>query len=178
MAKATVDAAKEAKAIETCGKAFTPLNTQGRRRVLQWLIDSYGTDAEGAASRAPARDQPAGTRRAPRIEEDSSFEDFFDQKEPKSDVHRALVAAYWLQFRGEGGAEGFTPAEVNALLGEIGHDVTNIANAFVNLRAKKKGKGAFLVYAPGDKSKKRHRVTPAGRKIVEAMVAGNSNGKD
>lgn len=191
MAKSDVDAVKEAKAIETCGKSLTPLSKGGRKRVLDWLLDSFGSDVvRGAASGSPASrstgkvsvSQPSIRPAADPGDEHSSFEELFDAAKPKTDVQRALVAAYWLQYRTEAGdvsTTGFGPAEANELLHSIGHRITTISMAFVNLRKKKQGQAAPIVQFVIKGSKKTSlRVTPAGKKRVETMLQGDGSAAD
>lgn len=190
MAKSDVDAVKEAKAIETCGKALSPLSKGGRKRVLDWLLDSFGSetttrDSRSAtpAPRAMSQRSASSTQRgADEGGEHSSFEELFEAAKLKTDVQRALVAAYWLQFRGDAGdasATGFSTAEANELLHTIGHRIKNVAMAFRNLRKKKQGQAAPVVQFVVKGSKKTSlRVTPAGKKRAETMLQGDGSAED
>ncbi len=186
-----IEAAKEAKAIETCGKLLAALNKGGRKRVLEWLWDSFGSRTERERStaglpqggeRGTTRDRiPPASKKTGASDDYSKFEELFEAAGAKTEVDRALLAGYWLQFRGDAGAgpaESFTSAEANQLLHSIGHRIAHVGRAFQHLRDRRQGQGAWVVTVGAKKGDGRLKVTPTGKKRVETMLSGDPGADD
>jgi hypothetical protein len=130
----------EIEAMGQVAAALDVLTDDARARVVRWAADRYGA----AITAAPARngtvrvggfeqaleDRPP---RAPEVREASEptfehFVDLFDAVDPKSDIDKALTAAYWLQVVSKQGS--WQSLRVNNLLKDMGHGVANVTSAF------------------------------------------------
>jgi hypothetical protein len=161
--------------IEAMGQVVAALdklgNNDARARVLRWASDRYGVPL---AVSGPARPE-TGTfdgrvdDMAPRgadIREASepvyeAFVDFFDAVDPKSDVDKALTAAYWLQVFSK--QPSWQSLRVNNLLKDMGHGVANVTSA---LRTAQERKPALVrqVHKSGrsQQSWKTYKLTTSG----------------
>ena len=161
--------------IEAMGQVVTALDKLGtddaRARVLRWAADRYGVPF---AMSAPARSE---TRMLDGHAEDKSsraadtrevtepvyeaFVDLFDAVDPKSDVDKALTAAYWLQVVTK--QPSWQSLRVNNLLKDLGHGVANVTSA---LRTAQERKPALVrqVHKSGrsQQSWKTYKLTTTG----------------
>jgi hypothetical protein len=94
--------------------------------------------------------------------------ELFARTNPQTETERALVVGYWLQM--SDGQSEFDSQRVNSELKHLGYPVSNITRAFDSLKptlvqqTKKTG--------TTKQARKRYRLTHAGQKRVEAMLAG------
>jgi hypothetical protein len=120
-------------------------DNDARVRVLRWAADRYGVTF---ASVAPGRPSPgiyegSAEESSPRASVDARdaepafehFVDLFDQVDPKSDVDKALTAAYWLQIVSR--QPSWQALRVNNLLKDMGHGVGNVTSALRTAQERK-----------------------------------------
>jgi hypothetical protein len=113
------------------------LDDDARVRVLRWAAERYGVSIAPAVSvrpsavmsDGPAEDKPS---RVPDTRDASEpifeqFVDLFDAVDPKTDVDKALTAAYWLQIVSK--QPSWQSLRVNNLLKDMGHGVGNVTSA-------------------------------------------------
>ena len=150
-----------------------------RVRVLRWAADRYGVlIAEPAPAKPsyglldePVQDRPS---RAPDVREAveptyEHFVDLFDAVDPKSDVDKALTAAYWLQVVSK--QPSWQSLRVNNLLKDMGHGVGNVTSA---LRSAQERKPALVrqVHKSGraPQSWKTYKLTTSGVAYVRRKL--------
>lgn len=136
--------------IEAMSQVVTALDNGGldddaRMRVLRWAADRYGlsiTPKAAARMTAAAYDAPTEERpaRVSEVREASEpafdqFVDFFDAVDPKTDVDKALTAAYWLQVISK--QPSWQSLRVNNLLKDMGHGVGNVTSALRSAQQRK-----------------------------------------
>lgn len=136
--------------IEAMGQVVAALDRldgdgEARVRVLRWAADRYAVSIAPAAPVKPtagmfdglAEDRPQRIPDA-RDAAEPIFEDFvdlFDAIDPKSDVDKALTAAYWLQIVSR--QSSWQSLRVNNLLKEMGHGVGNVTSALRSAQERK-----------------------------------------
>jgi hypothetical protein len=161
--------------IEAMGQVVAALDRLGdddaRVRVLRWAADRYGVPiAPAGAMKASAvvldgltedkspRSTDARDTAEPIFEQ---FADLFDAIDPKSDVEKALTAAYWLQIVSK--QSSWQSLRVNNLLKDMGHGVRNVTAA---LRSAQERKPALVrqVHKSGRSAQswKTYRLTTSG----------------
>ena len=139
-----------------------------RQRVLRWAMSRYGV----AASVPPAAGRVGIPPSEDVAEEPQDFAALFDAADPQTDEEKALSAGYWFQVK-----EGYTDLDaqtLNGALKDLGHGITNITVALGRLakrevslvrQTKKSGKSK--------QARKKYRVTTAGKRAAERMLAGH-----
>lgn len=168
----------EVTAMQQLSDSLTPLDEAARQRVIEWAIKRYGgAIASAAASErvsqhvSAKRAAPAATAADANVSEYADFADLYDAAEPKTDHMKALVGGYWLQVCN--GASSFASADVNALLKNHGHPISNITRAFDLLRQSKPSYAAQVEKSGKSKqARKKMKLTTAGIRKVQAMIAG------
>jgi hypothetical protein len=165
----------EVTAMQQLTKSLTPLDEAARQRVIDWAIQRFGSATGTAAPRRETHHtgktpSSAGATNGP-SPAFADFADLYDAAEPKTDHMKALVGGYWLQVcQGE---TSFPSADVNDLLKNHGHPVSNITRAFDTLRDSKPAYAAQIEKSGKAKqARKKMKLTTAGIRKVQAMIAG------
>jgi hypothetical protein len=162
--------------IEAMGNVIAALDRLGddndaRVRVLRWAADRYGVQIapaepmkpsagmlDGLAEERPPRSADARDAIEPTF---GQFVDLFDAIDPRSDVDKALTAAYWLQVISK--QSSWQSLRVNNLLKDMGHGVGNVTSA---LRSAQERKPALVrqVHKSGRSAQswKTYRLTTSG----------------
>lgn len=154
-------------------------DTDAARRVLQWAASAFlpdGLSAVVTTSNASAQASPSTASSAGTVEPGpsssfSSLPDLYSAVSPASDSSRALVVGYWFQvMQGEQDLDGF---QINKELKHLGHGVSNITTALTGL-IERKPQLVIQTRKSGNskQARKRYRLTDAGIKAVERMIAG------
>lgn len=178
---------QEIGAMGAVSKALSPLDDDQRGRVIRWAAERYGvTVAKKAQVKGNVPDEGdeddddealdgaagQGGRSGTGAPEWEHFAELYDAAGPSTNPNRLLVAAYWVQF-----VEGRTPfytLELNKLLKDLGHGVTDTAHVMdaltdqkpaLLLQLKKSGKSR--------QARKSFKVTDSGRKAIDQMIATN-----
>jgi predicted RecB family endonuclease len=148
------------------------------RRVLQWASSAFLPDGLPQSVTGTMRAQEAadsfaasGTVEADTRRSFSSLPDLYATVSPASDPARALVVGYWFQvMQGEQDLDGF---QINKELKHLGHGVSNITTALSSL-IERKPQLVIQTRKSGNskQARKRYRLTDAGVKAVERMLAG------
>jgi hypothetical protein len=172
------------KEIEAMGKieaAVADLEPDEVERVVAWMI-AYATGRLGAAVSLPNGGGRTGREsegmRGERADgEPREFErigDLMDEANPTSGAHYVLVAAYWLQE--VQGNENVTGFQVNNELKNLGNGVSNITEAFDTLKNQRPALARQIAKSgPAKQARKRYRLTEAGIRRVEQMIAGGDS---
>jgi hypothetical protein len=158
------DATLELAAMKAVLEALSRLEPAQAKRVLRWagevvlgvsdarpeLQRSEGGNVEAAQTFGSVAELHAGTA-------------------PETDADRALVTGYWVQF--VQGAPDFSSQQINALLKDLGHRITNITGAFSSLKSRKPSLVVQLKKAgTARQARKTYKLTTAGKQAVEAMM--------
>ena len=160
---------QEITAMTSIVKALDGLkDDEARQRALRWAMSRYGVVASFGA--APGR--LAASPEEDVAGEPYDFAALFDAADPQTDEEKALAAGYWFQVK-----EGNTDLDaqtLNSALKDLGHGITNITVALGRLenrkpslvrQTKKSGKSK--------QARKKYRVTTAGKRAAEKMLAGH-----
>ena len=141
-------------------------------RVLRWATDRFNVSVESKPEDGP----PPADHTSNPPGDGTPFDDLatlYNAAAPETDTDKALVAGYWFQFVKQEGEDLYS-GRVNTELRHLGHAISNIARAFVNLtktkpqlviQTKKSGRAR--------QARKRYRITTAGKVHVEAMLKGS-----
>lgn len=178
----------EIEAMGKVSKALGGLEEEARGRVIRWATERYSV-ALGAAPRKQAAGSGGGGGSLGGGELDDQDElDEYDIDETPTWDHFAelyhasgasthpegmLVAAYWVQVLKK--QESFGSLELNKLLKDLGHGVTGTAKVMTTLIAKKPA--LILQLKKSGKSqqaRKTYKLTDAGKKAVEQMIANGA----
>ena len=166
----------------TVSKALAQLDEEARGRVIRWVAERYGVSVSASKRRNEARQDPddqdddADDEDVERDEKlgYGHFAELYDESGASTHGDGMLVAAYWVQILT--GQESFGSLELNKLLKDLGHGVTGTAKVMSILIAKKPA--LILQLKKSGKSqqaRKTYKLTDAGRKAVEQMIASNAS---
>ena len=168
----------EFEAIQTVHKALEPLSTEGRIRVVNYIVDLLGIGDDIKASPAGSQGdneeaketmEQKGDSKSPN--QFSTFAELHDVAGPVTSTESALVAAYWVEHCE--GKENFGSQAVNKELKHLGTGFKNITGVFDQLR--KAEPALILQLRKGGKSRqarKTYKITDAGMKRVQEMISG------
>lgn len=161
----------ELQAMVRVESALNALEVTERARVIQWAQAKFRS-AGGGTNRVPA-DMPVEIERLGGGD-DLGLDDlpaFYDAADPGNDAEKALVCAYWIQFRK--GASDLDSQAVNTELKHLGHGIGNITRAFEALKSQRP---ALIVQTrkggSTQQARKKFKVTTEGKKAVERMLRG------
>ncbi len=172
----------EINAMSALNTALADLDEDVRGRVLRWAAERYGVNLKSSAGGrhgSGAADGTGGAAGGGITEEDVAeephvyehFADLFAKAQPKTEVDKALVAAYWLQ-----AIEGHTTWQSAALTKELknlGHAIGNITDALSKNMNKKPQRIVQLQKSGSAKqARKTYKVTHAGLTVVQEMLSG------
>lgn len=158
--------------------ALTSLDEDQRTRVLRWALDRYGVrvaairqegtnESDGSDGESAAQDSGAAGLR-----QYASIDELFESGSAKTNMHKALLAAYWFQV--VQGDTGFQSFALNGALKNLGIGIANITDALGSAEAQKPA--LVMQTAKTGKSRqarKTYKLTTAGVKAVEAMLSSN-----
>lgn len=167
-----VEVDDEFSAMQVVFAALEPLEKDVRERVLTYVMSRLGV-----VPSVPDRGGSLlGSESAGVGHDDSNLEfeelgELFDAFDPKTDVEKALVAAYWsAQNLGEG---TFDSQSLNGMLKNLGHGVANITRALGGLTDQKPA--LVIQTRKGGSTKqarKTYKITRGGIKAVKDRLGG------
>ena len=163
----TKELSPELKAMAEIEAALKDLPDEECGRVMQWAASRF----RGLGKPAVKTGSDNGdSETAKDLTKYGSLAEFYDAGAPETETDRALVAAYWFQFR-----EGVADVEaqrVNTELKHLGHGVSNITRALDELKSQKP---ALIIQTrktgTTKQARKKYKVTGEGKKAVERMIA-------
>ncbi len=157
----------ELKAMATIEAALKDLDDDERARVMQWAAARFKV---AGRARLESREGDDADADLMSLEKHADLASFYDAASPTDDGAKALVGAYWMQFK-----EGVIDVDamtVNTRLKHLGHGVGNITRAFETLKGEKP---SLIVQTRKEGStkqaRKKFKVTNEGKKRVEGMLA-------
>jgi len=139
-------------------------------RILRWASDRFGSMNKKVYESVPLDFSSSEGDDALVVRDGfSDFADLFHAVSPNTDAERALAAAYWFQeFEDQ---REFTGREVNALLRELGHGVSNVTDALTSLMRKKPALAMQTAKKGTSKqARKRYRLTQEGIREVKSRI--------
>ncbi len=161
----TDDLPVELKAMAQLESALKELGDEERGRVLLWANARFKSSLKNAGTKVGTIGEANGGDQA----EQPDLATFYASAGPISDADKALVVAYWLQYR-----ENVSDVEaqtVNTRLKHLGYGVGNITRAFETLKDEKP---ALIVQTKKtgstQQARKKFKVTSEGKKKVEGML--------
>ena len=171
----------ETAAMQQVASSLADLPKEVQERIVDWMMKRYGSATttleagQRVSTAVTARRQ--GQTAAAAVGgkgEFSEFAELYDAACPETGHESALVGGYWLQVCQE--RESFPAQEVNDLLKNQGHPVSNITAAFNKLREAK----PRLVHQlqKSGKAKQAHKtmkLTREGIRRVEKMLKGEAD---
>ncbi len=171
---AATELSGELTAMAAIENAIGGLSEDIQHRVLRWACERFGLQAAPSRRKGPgeaARDDTDEATDTPgNVVEATTLAEFYDTKAPSSDADKALVVAYWKQFK-EGEAEVESQA-INTALKHLGYGVGNITRAFEALKAQRPAPIVQLrKEGKSQQARKKFKVTAEGKKAVEKMSA-------
>lgn len=175
----------EIEAMGKVAKALGGLEEGARGRVVRWVAERYGVTLAAApreqigggtggnAGGGELEDDELGERADVEIPTWEDFADLYDASGASTHPERMLVAAYWVQvLRGQ---ESFGSMELNKILKDLGRGVTGTSKVMTALIGKKPA--LILQLKKSGKSqqaRKTYKLTDAGKKTVEQMIANDA----
>jgi hypothetical protein len=161
----------ELDAMKTIYAALEPLDPPARGRVLSWVSARYEIDASaanampGGGGTAEPADQPEPVY--------ASVGDLIDAAQPNGGPQYALAVAYWLQEIA--GRDGWGAQELNSILKNLGHGLTNVTKTLESL---KKRKPALVMQLSKSgrtvQARKTYKLTAAGVREARNMLSRSS----
>jgi hypothetical protein len=153
----------ELKAMAQIEATLKDLTDEERVRVMQWASARFRLSLRGDGGKVADPGRAAGDEVHP------DLETFYAAAQPKTDAERALVVAYWLQYRES--APDVDTQTVNTRLKHLGYGTGHITRAFETLKDERP---ALVVQTKKEGStqqaRKKFKVTTEGKKRVEGML--------
>lgn len=170
-----LDPIKEIDAMRKVAEALQGLQEEAIRRVLNWAGDHFNIKITKTAKTNIPNDNADDSE-----DEQNDSRNEFDEvaelyavAQPSTDADKALVVAYWLQFKE--GAASIDTQSVNTRLKHMGHGIGNVTRAFDNL---KKTKPQLIVQlrksGTSQQARKTFKVTTEGKKYIEQLIKNGS----
>ena len=162
----TTDLSAELKAMANIEAALKDLSDDERARVMQWAASRF----RGSGKPAPKGGSDDGQIQTTDLDKYGTLAELYYAAAPGAEADRALVAAYWYQFKED--ASDVEAQKINSELKHLGHGVGNITRAFEALKSQKP---ALIMQTRKEGStkqaRKKYKVTAEGKKAVEHMIA-------
>lgn len=164
----TTELSTELKAMANIEAALKDLSDDERARVMQWAASRFRGAGKSPLKGGPENDEVQATD----LGKYGTLAEFYDAAAPETEADRALVAAYWYQFKED--ASDVEAQRINSELKHLGHGVGNITRAFEALKSQKP---ALIMQTRKEGStkqaRKKYKVTTEGKKAVERMIGRN-----
>lgn len=162
----------EIAAMAALASALHGLDAEAQGRVMKWAASRYGIadlKIPEKGRHEESEDQSLKRGGDGSADQASTIHDLFERAKPKTQMDRALVAAYWFQV--VQGATGFGSFVLNKELKNMGIGIGNITDALSSAEAAKPA--LVMQTAKSGKSRqarKTYKLTTAGIKYVDTMV--------
>ncbi|MBD3779518.1 MAG: hypothetical protein IE923_09670 [Micrococcales bacterium] len=168
-------------------RALAGLDDAARGRVIRWAAERYGivlASAPRNGGGSSLNPKPITDSTGGEVEDEDGtdeipeggpprwahFAELYDASGARTHPDGMLVAAYWVQVLG--GQDSFGSFELNRLLKDLGHGVTGTAKVMSGLISKRPALILQLKKSGrSQQSRKTYRLTEAGKKAVEQMIA-------
>ena len=164
----------ELKAMQDVYATLEPLDENAKKRVISWISEKFSLGNTLQVNKANrAKGQQSEINELKTI---SSIGELFAVTSPRTDMDKVLVVSAFLQEKFE--KAELTGREINGELHNLGHRVSNVTVAILNLmkrkpqlmiQTKKEGKS--------QQSQKKYRVSSEGLKVVTELLSNTNNDK-
>lgn len=165
----------EIAAMSAVAVALSGLDVDAQARVLRWGASRYGMPDLKVGGISSDGDSEEKDDRRGKNEDDgeeaqfATIHDLFERVTIKTQIDKALVAAYWFQV--VQGANGFGSMALNTELKNMGIGIPNITDA---LSSAESAKPALVMQTSkagkSRQARKTYKLTTAGIKFVQAMI--------
>jgi hypothetical protein len=173
----------EIKAMSAVAEALAELEEAVQGRVLRWAVERYGASVplsgqRGAArGEGPAADVDDGETDIPEeqiVDEAPAYEhlaELFADAQPRTEVDKALVAAYWIQ--AIQGQPSWQASVLQRELKNMGQPINNITDALTkNMRKKPPRVIQLQKSGSARQARKTYKLTREGLVYVQGMLRG------
>ncbi len=165
----------ELRAMTAVLASLSDLDGAAQARVIDWAAKRLGVTAGQARKGVSVTHRGDGNgdgADSSQIErEHVDFVDLYDATTPGTDAERALVGGYW--FQQELRNSSFNSQQVNNVLKDVGHGVTNITRALDDLQQRSPALVRQMAKSGRTKqARKTYKLTSAGIRAVGDMVTG------
>jgi hypothetical protein len=177
--KTRMDEDKELSAMQVISRALADLDDSERGRVLMWAASRFAVSLPKLAGGKPGSADDGGDEGGGRGGEFAEFVDLYDAANPRTDVERAAVAAYWFQV--VQGAPSFQSQGLNDALKNLGYPIKNITDALASLQSRRPAQVRQVAKSGSSRqARKTYKLTVAGENNVRAMLgrAARPNGDE
>ncbi len=167
----------EIAAMSAVAGALRGLEEESQVRVLRWAADRYGLKniKIGGGSAGAGADDDGDSRGGGSGDATyASIDELFESGVAKTNMQKALLAAYWFQV--VQGGTGFQSYTLNTALKDLGIGIPNITDALSSAEGQKPA--LVMQTSKSGKSRqarKTYKLTSAGVKSVEAVLNGNAD---
>lgn len=166
----------EIAAMGTVAGALTVLDEDAQGRVLRWAAERFGVALAPTRRGKSTEAEDFEEDNEPTEEEISAeapvyehFAELHDAASPKTDVDRVLVAGYWLQAIES--QPSFQALEVNNLLKNLGHPISNVTDALSSNKDRKPSRVLQLRKSGNTRqARKTYKLTHEGLVYVQGMI--------
>lgn len=176
----------EIEAMSAVATALADLEDDVRGRVLRWAAERYkvtlpaggrivgGGTGGGVGHRAVTDDDVTDAEIAEGAPVYEHMAELFAKAKPKSDMDKALVAAYWVQAIQS--QPKWQAADLQKQLKDMGHAIPNITDALTGNINKKPQRIIQLQKAGSTRqARKTYKVTHEGLVYVQGMLSGGAS---
>ncbi|MFZ1988992.1 MAG: hypothetical protein WAW96_04395 [Alphaproteobacteria bacterium] len=159
----------EIEAMAAVGKALETLEAPARERVLRWALSRFEIESVSPRGTSNGEDGNSGPN-----QKFSDLGDLMHAADPSNGPERALTVAYWFQQVQR--QDGWTGADINSSLKNMGSGLANVTNTLNSLKARKP---ALVMQTSksgrSQQARKTYKLTVAGLKEVQRMLAEPSS---
>src|SRR5437879_3862806 len=118
----------EIDAMDKVATALGDLDQEAKSRVLKWAAERFGVAIRPATTGRREQGGNSGDGGGGELDNATpkafgQFVDLFDAVTPKSDVEKAVTAAYW--FQQVQNMQSWPSQQINTALKDVGHGVSN-----------------------------------------------------
>jgi hypothetical protein len=161
---------QETEAISKVAEALSGLDSEAVGRVIQWAAARYKVTVSARKENLSDKTSTGGHHPAEQTATFESFADFYTEVAPTNENDKVLVAAYWKQqMQGEA---AWASQDVNELLKDLGHNISNITRTLGNLQSAKPTLAIQTSKSgKGKQARKQYKLTNEGLKRVKKLLA-------
>jgi hypothetical protein len=166
----------ELNAMQAILTALEPLEVEGRRRVVTWVMGRFELGVAPVAKGGPRVQENQGDAAAAGASNSgaptfNTLGELFAAANPETNGQKALVVGYWLQSRE--GLPDLDGQRINTELKHLGYGVSNITVAMDELKESKPALAIQLRKSGNTRqARKKYKITEAGLKAVDARLCG------
>lgn len=165
----------EVQAITILSQTLSSLDPEIQRRVLQWANSRFGLPSHRTPGPAHTTvNDESNIRLESSVLPFNEFVDLFDAVSPKTDLEKALTAAYWVQ---QGLRQpSWRSQQLNDFLKDAGHGVGNITLALNNAQSRTPALVRQMSKSGKTRqARKTYKLTAAGLQFVSTRAGAKAD---